>query len=375
MIEKIYSFILFFVGGIVGSIFYFIMVLLTDASFHIGDKLLTNNAEYSMMILSVFSFALIFSIAGPALKKRSKNATKIIGKDLEGIPAITIVASVIGLIFGFLVALLLSMTYRRLFSSLIYSIVTMCLYITCGYLGSIIATGISNRNNQIQGSQNGIFSQLFDSKRMDRMKSMEAPKILDTSAIIDGRIYQIMNTGFLTSPVIVPECVLSELRHIADSSDDLRRARGRRGLDVLAEIQDKYKIEIFPATKMKDLESILEVDVRLLKLAKQLKAKLITTDYNLNKVAIINDVQVLNINDLANAMRPVAIPGEEILIKIIKAGKDRAQGIGYLDDGTMVVVEEARNRIGDEVTVIITSILQTSAGKMIFGDIKNNNGK
>lgn len=375
MIEKIYSFILFFVGGIVGSIFYFIMVLLTDASFHIGDKLLTNNAEYSMMILSIFSFALIFSIAGPALKKRSKKATKIIGKDLEGIPAITIVASVIGLILGFLVALLISMTYRRLFSSLIYSIVTMCLYITCGYLGSIIATGISNRNNQIQGSRDGIFSQLFDNRRMDKIKSMEAPKILDTSAIIDGRIYQIMNTGFLTSPLIVPECVLSELRHIADSSDDLRRARGRRGLDVLAKIQDKYKIEIFPATKMKDLESILEVDVRLLKLAKQLKAKLITTDYNLNKVAIINDVQVLNINDLANAMRPVVIPGEEILIKIIKAGKDRAQGIGYLDDGTMVVVEEARNRIGEEVTVVITSILQTSAGKMIFGDIKKNNGK
>lgn len=191
-----------------------------------------------------------------------------------------------------------------------------------------------------------------------------ATKIVDTSCIIDGRIEDLLRTGFLEGQILVPQFVLQELQRIADASNDQKRARGRRGLDILNQIQEAFpeRITIHPA----DYEDIATVDAKLVKLAQEINATLLTNDYNLNKVASLQKVTVLNINELAQSMRPAYLPGDSMDLKILKQGKEPAQGVGYLDDGTMVVVEEGGQYIGDEVSVVVTGALQTSAGRMIF---------
>jgi uncharacterized protein YacL len=195
------------------------------------------------------------------------------------------------------------------------------------------------------------------------LKSASA-KILDTSCIIDGRIEELLSTGFLEGQILVPQFVLQELQAVADASNDQKRIRGRRGLDVLNRLKETYpeRIVIHPA----DYEEVATVDAKLVRLALDINGTLVTTDYNLNKVASFQKVQVLNVNDLAQAVRPVYLPGDSLDLKILRGGKEPAQGIGYLEDGTMVVVEEGVNYIGDEIPVIVTSALQTSAGRMIF---------
>ena len=197
-------------------------------------------------------------------------------------------------------------------------------------------------------------------------KQSATPKILDTSVIIDGRILDIMETGFLEGPIVIPEFVLVELRHISDSSDSLKRNRGRRGLDVLNKIRDDYGVEIYDTNGDKSLEEIPEVDVKLLKLAQRMDGKVVTNDYNLNKVAGIKGVEVLNINELANALKPVVLPGEKMNLFLVKEGKENAQALAYLDDGTMIVAEDGRRMIGKTAKIRVTSVLQTSAGRMIF---------
>ncbi len=189
-------------------------------------------------------------------------------------------------------------------------------------------------------------------------------KILDTSAIIDGRIIDILSTGFIEGKIIIPNFVLEELRHIADSSDALIRNRGRRGLDILNEMQKKPFIPVEVTECPPDKE--VEVDSRLLKLASKMDAYVVTNDFNLNKVAEFKGVKVLNVNDLANAVKPVLLPGEVIEVDIIKQGKEHSQGISYMNDGTMVVVEGGNKYIGQTIMVVVTSALQTSAGRMIF---------
>ena len=194
------------------------------------------------------------------------------------------------------------------------------------------------------------------------------PKVLDTSVIIDGRIFDICQTGFVEGPLVIPGFVLDELRHISDSADSLKRNRGRRGLDILSKIQKELDIEtqIWEG----DFPEIQEVDSKLLKLAQKLKGKVVTNDFNLNKVAGVQGVPVLNINELANAIKPVVLPGEEMKVIVVKDGKEATQGIGYLDDGTMIVVEDGRKYMGDQIIVIVTSVLQTAAGRMIFAKTK-----
>lgn len=191
-----------------------------------------------------------------------------------------------------------------------------------------------------------------------------ATKILDTSCIIDGRIEDLLSTGFLEGQILIPQFVLQELQTVADASNDQKRAKGRRGLDILNRMQGTFpeRIIIHPA----DYDDVATVDAKLVRLAQEINATLLTNDYNLNKVASLQRVNVLNINDLAQSMRPAYLPGDLIDIKILKQGKEPAQGVGYLEDGTMVVVEEGGSYIGDEVSVIVTGALQTSAGRMIF---------
>ncbi|NCJ07379.1 TRAM domain-containing protein [Synechococcales cyanobacterium C] len=195
------------------------------------------------------------------------------------------------------------------------------------------------------------------------LKSAPA-KILDTSCIIDGRIEELLNTGFIDGQILVPNFVLLELQTVADAANDQKRARGRRGLDLLNQLQENFpqRIVIHSA----DYEDVATVDAKLVCLAQEINGTLVTNDYNLNKVASLQKVPVLNINDLAQALRPVYLPGDSLDLKILREGKEPAQGVGYLEDGTMVVVEDGRSHIGDELPVIVTSALQTSAGRMIF---------
>lgn len=190
-------------------------------------------------------------------------------------------------------------------------------------------------------------------------------RILDTSVIIDGRVADICETGFLDGTLVVPQFVLRELQGIADSSDPARRNRGRRGLDILQRIQKLPGVDVMISDV--DFPDVREVDMKLIELSRSLQGRLVTTDFNLNKVAQLRGVSVLNINDLANALKPVVLPGEQMTVLILKEGKEQNQGVAYLDDGTMVVVDNARKSIGKSVEMVVTSVLQTTAGKMIFG--------
>jgi uncharacterized protein YacL len=197
------------------------------------------------------------------------------------------------------------------------------------------------------------------------------PLVLDTSVVIDGRIADVAETRVIDQPIIVPRFVLQELQGIADSSDKLRRNRGRRGLDILNKLQKSTGVEVkIHDSDIPELAGIREVDQRLVILAKHLGGRVVTNDYNLNKIARLQGVEVINLNDLANAMKPIVLPGEGLVVKLIKRGEEPGQGVGYLDDGTMVVAEHGHNHLGETIRLTVTSVLQTSAGRMIFGRLE-----
>ncbi len=289
---------------------------------------------------------------------------KIIVAYFQRIPAQNILSGVIGLIIGLIIANLLA--YSLSFIPFIGKYLPIILNITLGLLG--ITLGLSKREESVN----------FYKKNIERFKKRERSshyqlKILDTSVIIDGRIADICQTDFLEGELIIPRFVLNELQAIADSSEPLKRNRGRRGLDVLNKINKIHsnKIKIIS----RDYPELKTVDTKLIKLAKEIDAKVLTNDYNLNKLAQLENVTVLNINDLANVLKSIILPGEELITQIIKEGKESGQGVAYLDDGTMIVVENGINSIGEKVKVIVTSILQTPAGRMIFGRIKERINK
>lgn len=202
------------------------------------------------------------------------------------------------------------------------------------------------------------------------------PFVLDTSAIIDGRIADMYKSKLFDASLLVPRFVLNEMQLIADSADKLKRNRGRRGLDILKEMQNDTAIDIkIDDTAVPDEDGVKGVDQKLIVFTKNCGGRLVTTDYNLSKVAAVRDVDVLNINDMANSLKTIALPGENMKVRIIKPGEEPQQGVGYLDDGTMVVVEDARTKIGKEILLTVTSSLQTSAGKMIFGKFENLAGQ
>ncbi|MFA5430606.1 MAG: PIN domain-containing protein [Candidatus Omnitrophota bacterium] len=208
------------------------------------------------------------------------------------------------------------------------------------------------------------FNVIIPYVRLRRQDYSEGINVLDTSVIIDGRIIDIYKTNFLTGRLVIPRFVLRELQQIADSTDSVRRQRGKRGLEILHNLQKNAAGDI--TISEEEIPEVPEVDAKLVKLAKLLEAKILTVDFNLNRVASLDGIKVLNINELANALKPVVFPGEIMQIKLIKEGKEHNQAVGYLEDGTMVVVEDARKFIGQELKVIVTSVLQTQAGRMIF---------
>ena len=211
----------------------------------------------------------------------------------------------------------------------------------------------------------------YPEKNLEEHAFKGIPKILDTSVVIDGRIIDIVDTGFMDGPFVVPNFVLREIQLISDSPDPMKRSRGRRGLDMLNELQNKKTYEV--NISYQDYSDTREVDAKLIKLSKELNGKLITNDFNLNKVAVLQGIEVLNMNSLINALKPVVLPGEEMNIQVVKEGKDQDQGIGYLDDGTMIVIEKGKHLLGKKVSVVVSSVLQTNAGKMIFTKVPAGN--
>jgi uncharacterized protein YacL len=272
-----------------------------------------------------------------------------------------------GLIFGLIIAFLIQQPLSQLPN--IPGVSRTLPFVLSGFLGYIgFRVGYKKRDELITFLTLGRQSREKAKQREKQELAIQEHKILDTSVIIDGRIADICRTGFLEGTLVIPGFVLEELQHIADSSDLLKRNRGRRGLDILNKIQKELdvKVTIYEG----DFEDIQEVDSKLVKLAKVLGGKVVTNDFNLNKVCELQGVKVLNINDLANAVKPVVLPGEEIHVQVIKDGKEHGQGVAYLDDGTMIVIEGGREFIGDEIDVLVTSVLQTSAGRMIFAKPK-----
>ncbi len=321
------------------------------------------------LITATLLSGLLFYMISPWLINMGRNLANFIVNELSGVPVDKQVIGSGGLIAGLIVAYLISQIIAEIPVPLIGTIISIIVYIFMGYLGVKLAV----KAGEFVSFGNVLKKNIL---KEDTTTAPEVPvvtgipKILDTSVIIDGRIADICRTGFVEGPLIIPEFILEELRHIADSSASLKRNRGRRGLDVLNIIQKELEIEVKIVDQ--DFPDIHEVDVKLLKLAQMINGTVVTNDYNLNKVAGLQGVKVLNINELANAVKPVVLPGEEMQVEMIKDGKESGQGLAYLDDGTMIVVEGGRRFIGQEIDVLVTSVLQTAAGRMIFAKPKHH---
>ncbi|GGJ01273.1 putative PIN and TRAM-domain containing protein YacL [Alicyclobacillus cellulosilyticus] len=282
---------------------------------------------------------------------------------LQKTPLADILGGTVGMVMGLLMAYLVAPTIRDI--PVVGMAVQFFVSLLLAYLG--LRIGFTKREDLLN-----LFAGRLTTKEKDKDKRFSfrpgEAKLLDTSVIIDGRIADLVQTGFLDGVLVIPSFVLEELQHIADSADVLKRNRGRRGLDVLNRIQKELKVKV--QVMEIDFDDLQEVDTKLVRLAKQLNGKVVTNDFNLNKVCELQGVPVLNINDLANALKPIVLPGEELSVQVIKDGKEYNQGVAYLDDGTMIVIEGGREFIGGKVDVLVTSVLQTSAGRMIFAKPK-----
>lgn len=330
---------------------------------NIQSKVLATGIEIFIIIL----FALIFYLISIPIIKLVSRVVVDMENSLKGVPVSEMLWATVGLILGLIIAFLLSQPLKLIPIPYLGLILTVIIYGSCAYLG--LRVGSVHREELNDKFRNLIPVTKKAIKEKPLVKEDTTAKVLDTSVIIDGRVKEIALAGFLEGKLVVPVFVLEELQHIADSADSLKRNRGRRGLDILKAMQDSpdFDIEIFKGK----YEDIKEVDSKLLKLTQELNGKIVTNDYNLNKVAVLQNIPVLNINELANAVKPVFLPGEEMEVAIVKEGKEHSQGLGYLDDGTMIVIENGKKYLGETITVIVTSILQTSAGKMIFAKPKN----
>ncbi len=363
--------------AIVVWLFFFNHIVLLEALLH-------NNFWWRVGVYGIIALlaAIIAFLISPYI---SVIPYRWLRDQIRGAAASDLVAAVIGLFVGLIISFFLGFPLSYLPDSLgrILPLVGAVLF---GYLGVTVA--VLRKNDLAHFFQTSIFSRRNRERDRDEEHDKDRHKerdkdrtsspvpvtqiLLDTSAIIDGRIADISQTGFVSASLIVPRFVLNELQHIADSPDAMRRNRGRRGLDMLNRLQKDttVPIEIIDA----DVEGVAEVDSKLVKMARTLHCPIITNDFNLNRVAELQGVKVLNINELANAVKPVLLPGEDIEIKIMQDGKELGQGVGYLDDGTMIVVEGGRQYMNTTIEVTVTRVLQTVAGRMIFAHPKQNGG-
>jgi uncharacterized protein YacL len=334
---------------------------------------------------------LLFFFLSKRILNRVMQVSAAIERRWSAMPTQQIVFSSMGLISGLIVAALINQLLLSAGATLLTISISAIVYLVLGTLGLQIGyrryheSKQARRRFRLKNRKGDALSQVLNSAAIilgdeeddedglpetpETPCRTNPPKLLDTSVIIDGRIFDIAKTGFLEGDLIIPQFVLAELRHIADSGDALRRARGRRGLDVLGRLQTELKRNVLVDDT--DYPDVAEVDVKLLRLCREKNGVVVTNDYNLNKVAGVSGISVLNINDLANAVKPMLMAGEEMNIRIVREGKEPGQGVAYLDDGTMIVVDNGRRFVGENVAAVVTTVLQTSAGRMIFTRLKN----
>ena len=329
------------------------------------------------ILLGAVLGGLIGFLASPYFIRCLKRVSAWVEQQLGKMPIHDVIAGAIGLAIGLIIANLLGYSFAKI--PIVGDYIPVIFSIVFGYLGITITI---KKRQELTGLFDFVPRFMKDFAKMKEMRAgasqapaetakAVAPKaedkaytLLDTSVIIDGRIADFCDTGFIEGTLLIPVFVLEELQHIADSSDVLKRTRGRRGLDILQRIRQSTKVKV-EITNV-DFDDIAEVDSKLVRLGQQVGGKIITNDYNLNKVAQLRGVEVLNINELSNAVKPVVIPGETMHVTIVKAGKEPGQGVAYLDDGTMIVVENGYHHMNESITIEVTSALQTAAGRMIF---------
>jgi uncharacterized protein YacL len=362
MLNKILRILFTLMGLVIG---YFVGALLLKTNFVKESGYFNGNTlnEILFLIFLTLLFGIILFLIAPLINAFIVKTMEYTEKSIQKLPASVILFGAAGAIIGLAISTMLVNVLTTI--PYIGTLISVLINIVMAVLGVNIAV---KKKDELMGL-------FFNIKKMGNSKDKKVrglskadPKVLDTSVIIDGRIFDLCETGFIEGTLIIPNFVLEELRHIADSSDTLKRNRGRRGLDILNKIQKELKMEV--AISEKDFPDIAEVDSKLLKLCQTIGGKVITNDYNLNKVAEFQGVPVLNINELANAIKPIVLPGEEMKVQVVKDGKESGQGVAYLDDGTMIVVEGGRKFIGEFIDVIVTSVLQTAAGRMIFAKQK-----
>ena len=334
-------------------------------------------------IVSVLFFSWIGWVITPFLIKYLLRYSEVVASVLAKAPSADIIVSLIGVLVGLILANLIGAPFSRL--PIIGPYIPIVLSLILALTGAKVALykskdilGMFNRSRSADNTAHDNAGETVQYQQDDTVidaDSMPAGqpssnKLLDTSVIIDGRIADILKTGFLEGNLVIPHFVLDELQRLSDSSDSLKRAKGRRGLDLIHNLQEEFRHVVI----IKDLEydAFQDVDSNLIALAKDTDSDIITNDFNLNKVASIQGIRVLNINDLANAVKPVVIPGEEMTAYLLREGKESGQAVAYLQDGTMIVVEGGRKYIGNKIRVAVTSVLQTSAGRMIFAKVSKN---
>ncbi len=308
-------------------------------------------------VLFGIAFGVLGYFAAPSIIKFFSYTTKAIVRYFSEIPLAEVFLGSIGLIIGLIVAWLVSTLTSKLNPPILGTVCSVFIFIFCGYVGWVIPT---KRIKEIN------LPKWF--KKSDRGigKTVAVPKLLDTSAIIDGRFFDVYETGIVEGTVIIPQFVLNELQRISDSADPLKRSRGRRGLDMLDKMRSSTSVVIYE----KDYPDVTEVDAKLLRFAMDNHAMIVTNDYNLNKLASVQGVPVFNVNDLANSLKINVTAGQELVVTVVKEGKELTQGVAYFEDGTMVVIDGARQLIGETVEIVVSSVLQTSAGRMVFAKLK-----
>lgn len=381
MVYKILRYVIALLVGIMGY-------MLTDNFMPVWEPIIDvkfwTMGFFGISIIKILALALGgligaligFVIALPIINQGLKLARRIESL-LSRVPNQELMAGTAGLLFGLIIANLIGLAFYRV--PIIGSYIPIILSAIFGYIGMRLA---SRKGSELYANWLQSRTVAKDKKKdvvpkdseqaaipvISEFESVSVAKLLDTSVIIDGRIAELCETGFLEGPLVVPLFVLEELQHISDSADVLKRNRGRRGLDILQSMQQKEIIAIKVIAD--DFEDITEVDSKLMRLALDKKWKIVTNDFNLNKVASLQGIEVLNLNDLANALKPAMIPGEWIRVQVIKEGKEDNQGVAYLDDGTMIVIENGAQYVDTSIDVMVTSVLQTSAGRMIFARAK-----
>lgn len=361
MKKKIISLVFVLIGGSIGATFLPLFWEIIGVNNNLVNNIFTN------ILIGALIFYILYLLSVSYVERAIQKAEEFMSQLSLSYLIGGSIGTIIGLLLAWLVTIPLSTFGWPILSNVVPLIVTVFL----AYLGFKVGTTRRQEIRALFQSKPKPEVEQTDNQVLERNAddNFHKYKILDTSVIIDGRVYDIVMTGFLEGTILIPNFVLQELQHIADSSDSLKRVRGRRGLDILNALQkeENLKVEMYDG----DFKEIEEVDAKLVKLAKVLDGVVVTNDYNLNKVCEFQNVPVLNINELANAVKPVVIPGETMVVTMVKAGTERTQGVAYLDDGTMVVVEEGQHFMNKTIEVVVTSALQTAAGRMIFAKPAN----